>query len=184
LSATAGLWFFYLSRLSKPVSDRPIYRAIRKRRVRNILELGFGTGWRALRMIQVAGLSVPPGEVRYTGIDLFESRTVADGPGMSLRMAHRLLRPTRAQVRLLPGDPMVALSRAANTLRGTDLVVVSAGNDPAWLAAAWFYFPRMLHDGSVVFFQGTPPEGGDALRQLSLAEIDRLATSASGRRAA
>jgi hypothetical protein len=184
LSATARLWFFCFSRFSKPASERPIYRAIRKRKFRNIVELGFGTGQRALRMIRVAGLSVPPDEVHYTGIDLFESRAALDGPGMSLRMAHSLVRSTRARVRLLPGDPFGALSRAANNLRGTDLVVVSAGNDPASLAAAWFYFPRMLHDRSLVFVHDIPPEGGGTMRQVNRAEIERWAAGTPMGRAA
>jgi hypothetical protein len=32
-----------------------------------------------------------------------------------------------------------------------DMVVISANQDPEAMAKAWFYVPRMLHPGSIVF---------------------------------
>jgi hypothetical protein len=86
---------------SKPIADRPIYRAICRHRVQKIVELGIGDGRRALRMIQAAQLAskrdcpnfrgqhcaAKAGEngtvpltasrspaVQYVGMDLFEGR--------------------------------------------------------------------------------------------------------------
>ena len=175
----------YFSYLSKPSFDRPVYRAIQKQRARRILELGVGIGLRARRMIEVAAMFTPVGNVHYAGVDLFEARTVAHGRGVTLKTAHRLLSATGARVRLLPGDPFTALSRAANRLEGTDLVVVSAHQDPDSLARAWLYFPRMLGSGSLVLIEETKPSGnGLVLRPVRAAEIADLAAAALMRRAA
>lgn len=144
-----------------------------------------GPGRRAGRMIEVASWAAGAGRVRYTGIDLFEDRRSADGPGMTLKMAHRLMKKTGARTQLVPGDPFTALARAANSLGGTDLVVISAGHDPDALARAWFYFPRMLGPDSLVLMEArTGPEGKLALRRIGADEIARLSSIGTGRRAA
>jgi hypothetical protein len=137
---------------------------------------------RALRMIEIASVGVPARQVQYIGIDPFEDRTPDDGPGLSLKEAHRLLARTGARIQLLPGDPATALARAANSLKNVDLVVISAGPNVAELAPMWFYFPRMLHAGSVVLVE--EKQGSElAFRQLTLVEIRHMAAPA-GRRAA
>ena len=184
MANTSRLRVFYLSYLSAPASDRPIYRAICHRRARKILELGIGTGERALRMIQLAGLFSPPGEIEFNGVDVFESRSAADGPGMSLKMAHRLLGRTGTRIQLIPGDPYTGLARSANGLGQLDLLVVSARLDPWNLARAWFYVPRLLGRGTQVFLEQLAPGGRTSLRLVSAGEIRNLAASAVIRRAA
>ena len=175
---------FYLSYLSTPTSDRPIYRAICRQRVQKILELGIGTGQRAVRMIELAGLFCPLPEIEFSGIDLFESRSAAAGPGMSLKMAHRLLGRTGAGIQLIPGDPYTGLARAANRLGRLDLVIVSARLDPRSLALAWFYVPRLLHDRTHVFQERLLPGGRTSLRLVAADEVRTLAAGAVLRRAA
>jgi hypothetical protein len=105
-------------------------------------------------MIEAAQRYAPGGKVHFTGIDLFES--AADVPASesaacrSLIGVFRHLRPTGASLRLLPGELGGVLTDAANTLAGTDLVIVGHTTTEADLAPAWFYLPRMLHAGSVV----------------------------------
>jgi hypothetical protein len=57
-----------------------------------------------------------------------------------------------------------------------DLVLISAAHDEAALAGAWFYLPRMLHEGSVVL-QEVPGDDkkGPTWRPLPLAKIRELA---------
>ena len=136
-------------------------------------------------MIELAGLQSSPGQIRYTGIDLFEARTPSAGSGLTIKAAHRLLSRTGARVQLLPGDPFSALARAANNLGGSQLVIISAGHDPHSLARAWFYVPRMLSEGShVLIEEPSGPLGEVSLRRLAPDEIDRLADAATLRRAA
>ena len=184
MAATSYLRALYLAYLSNPAVDRPIYRAMRRGKVRGILELGIADGGRARRMIEVAGRYCPLKEIQYTGVDLFEGRSSADGPGMTLKLAHRLLRATAARVRLIPGDPHSALARWANALGPVDLLVVSPRLEPESLAKAWFYVPRLLHAESLVFQEDLLPGGQRALRVVAPAEVHALAAAAATRRAA
>ena len=188
LPNTSRLQVFYLSYLSQPAHSRPIYRAICRQRVRSILELGIGIGQRAMRMIEVAGCFRPTSEIRFTGLDLFEARAAVDGPGVTLKMAHRLLKATGARIQLVPGDPVRGLSQVANALGKVDVIVVSSRLDPRQLARAWFYVPRLLHGQSQVFIETLVPGGGVSVRSVTRSKIDTLAAAAAaavaGRRAA
>jgi hypothetical protein len=185
LSINNGLRFAYLSYFSQPPSDRLIYRAIRRHRVRRIVEFGIGLGQRAVRMIETAGLFTPKQEVFYTGADLFEARSSYEGPGLTLKMAHRRLKATGARIQLLPGDPFSVLSRSANGLSGIDLIIISDRQDKDSLARGWFFLPRMLHEGSNVFIEEPSGQAGKhVLRRLPLREIEERAAAAAGSRRA
>lgn len=174
----------YLCYLSQPKGLRPLYRLLCKRRkkqpIGKIVELGVGPGERTLRMLELCR----PGEATtYTGIDLFEARQNGDGPGMSLKDAHKKLATTGIKTKLIPGDPYSALARGANALASQDLILISADQDRASLARAWFYVPRMLHDDTVVleeeFVEGLP-----VLKPVSHDEVAKRAAAGKGRRAA
>ena len=173
----------YWTHFSKPSQHRPIYREISAHRILRILEIGLGTGERARRMIEVARLASPGEEVSYVGIDLFEDRTAAAGPGHSLKAAYRLFRGSGTRVQLIPGDPFAALARTANALGHFDLILASRWPTRDTMSAAWYYIPRLLHAGTSVFL-----EQADAtvarLRRLTTLEINRLATPPRARCAA
>ncbi|MEO8498968.1 MAG: hypothetical protein ABI614_28220 [Planctomycetota bacterium] len=183
MNYTNFLKFAYLTLLSKPSHERSVYQTIRRTKPLSIVEVGVGSGVRAIRMIEVAERYRPGEKIRYTGIDLFEARTQI-GTGLPLKEAHKRLKATGAIVRVIPGDPLSALARSANGLLSTDLLVISADQDTQSLTNAWFYVPRMLHDKSLVLIEdasGSQPR----FRALSLAEVEKLASSrASTRRAA
>jgi hypothetical protein len=164
---------FYFAYLSRPASDRAIYRFLRKHRVRKILELGIGSGQRTLRMLELAAHEHAEAPISYTGIDLFESRSESDGPGLSLKAAHRQLKATGARVRLVPGDPYAALARTANELGEVDLIVVSADQDRPSLDRAWFYFPRILHAQTQIFLEER--RGADGACELNVLNRDQIA---------
>jgi hypothetical protein len=186
MSAVAGrLHYLYLAWLSSPACDRTLYRLIRKHRLRKIVELGVGQGKRAVRMIRVAQLFAAPAAVRYLGIDLFELRGPGCPAGLSLKQSHRLLRATGAKVQLAPGDPRTALERVANSLTGTDLVVISADQEAESLSRAWFYVPRMLHERSLVLVEEPSSNGTPGrLRIVARQEVEALAARHVRRRAA
>jgi hypothetical protein len=136
-------------------------------------------------MIRAAQRRFPGSQVRYTGIDQFEARGAEDGPGIPLKSVYQILRATSANVRLLPGDPFGALSRAANSMAKVDLLVVSAGLDLHSLGQAWRYVPRILHDRSLVVYERAEVAGRRAcFRVLSARHVEELAQRAAGRRAA
>jgi hypothetical protein len=172
------LKYFHLAYLSKPKSQRILYRQIRRLRPVQIVELGLGDVTRALSMIQVAQRYAEDRPVQYTGIDLFEMRA-AGQPNLRLKDAHRQLQSTGARVRLIPGDPLAALSQAANSLTGTDLLIFSADQDPAALQSAWFYVPRMLHPTSLVLQEHSDSTGQPVLQVIPHDQIQQWANSRS-----
>lgn len=135
-------------------------------------------------MIEVAASTTPTGEVRYTGIDAFEARSASDGPGLSLKAAHRLLKRTGARIQLVPGDPFAALARIANSVGPTDLVVISHRIEPGSLERAWFYLPRTLHANSLVLEERHLPSGELSLREMTPEDLANLAGGRPDRRAA
>ncbi len=185
LSLKERVWTFHLAHLSKPAEDRPVYQELLKGRTTRILEVGVGPGQRATRMIQIASHFRTGPEISYTGIDLFEARDPSQGRGLTLRLAHRLLAQTGARVRLVPGDAFSGVAQVANALAGTDLIVISGCQDPDLVDRAWFYFPRMIHQQSVVFLQ-KPCRAGEfaGYERIEPAEIEALAARKRHLRAA
>ncbi len=150
MAAASFLQYVRLAYFSKPASERPIYRAIRRLKAKSIIEMGVGMGERSKRLIQVAQRYSGDSQIRFTAVDLFEAREAHD-PGWTVKRAHRVLTSHGAKVQVVPGDPFSALSRTANALKNVDLVVIGADQDDDSLAQAWFYVPRILHEGSRVF---------------------------------
>lgn len=175
MSVSKQIKLIYNAYFSQPSSDRLIYQAIRRIKARRIIECGIGTTQRAMRIIETAKLVSPNDEIHFAGIDLFEARSSADGPGVSLKMAHRRLTATGAKIKLIPGDPLSALARTANSLGKTDLLVISARQNPIAMSAAWFFVPRILHDSSVVLEEQPLGDGRMSLVSVSVEELARRA---------
>jgi hypothetical protein len=159
----------YLARFSKPVADRPIYRALSKQVCASIVEIGVGQAVRTQRILRLLRYYRPHSRICYTGIDLFEARPESC-PGLSLKQSYQLLASDGVQVRLIPGDPLSALGRTANSLQGTDVLIISADQDGAALQQAWSFVPRMLHNDSIIFLE--QPQGDETrFTQLGYADI-------------
>jgi hypothetical protein len=178
------LRLLYLCHFSKPAADRLVYRAIRRWHPQKIVELGLGDGQRALRMMELARQSAADAEVQYVGMDLFEARPESDGPKLSLKTAHQMLRGTGGKVQLVPGNPSDGLIRMANSLGKVDLLIVPAELDSSSHARLWFFVPRMLHERSLVFVEGLSSDGQPCLHLKSRHEINELASIGQQRRAA
>jgi hypothetical protein len=177
------LRYLYLAFFSKPVRDRRLYRHIRRHKSQRILEFGIGTMERTLRVIEVAA-QVGPNRVSYTGVDLFEMRGDADGPGVSLKLAHRELNAAGAKVRLVPGNAQLALAQTANSLGPHDLVLIAADQSDESLAKAWLYFPRILADGASVFRERSAGDNAPPVWRVILPDELRALTQPPPRRRA
>ncbi|MEX2140963.1 MAG: hypothetical protein WD894_16990 [Pirellulales bacterium] len=154
---------------AQPAVERSLEQAIKRQRPKRILEIGLGDGQRARRAISLAQRYHARHEIHFTGIDLFEDRH-RDQPPFPLKDAYRQLRSTAARIRLVPGDAYGALVRAANSLSGVELVLISADVSKASLASAWFYLPRTLAKNAIVLWaDGTLPDG--EYRQVPRAEL-------------
>jgi len=174
----------YLCYFSKPQVNRPVYRAIRRIHAKNILELGVGDGRRALRLIEVAKNASPGQEVRYIGLDRFEDRSAADGPGLAFKAAHQLLRRDGVQVRLVPGEPPEMLLRSANSFGKIDVLLLPAKLDSPTFSRMWFFVPRMLHEKSLVYVERSLDDGRTQWRLKPRHEIGELAAAGVRRYAA
>ena len=179
-----NLFFSCAAQITQAPEDRPLFRVIRERKVRRIVEVGVGTGHRAVKILEAAARNRLSEPVQYTGIDLFEARTDRS-TGLSLKEAYRKLKPTKANVRLVPGDPQIALASVANSLIGTELLIISYDQQGDALARAWFYVPRLLTAESVIFEELPDPKSGElTLHPLTRLEVESRATKARPRRAA
>jgi len=168
----------YLLYFSQPAADRALFKALKGRPIRAIVELGVGLGGRTERVLEVAAWRRECLPLRYTGIDLFDSRPPGQ-PQLTLKQAFAGLRATGATIRLVPGDPHSALARMANALVGTDLLLVAAGQDADSLARAWRYIPRMIHPQTLIFQQEAGQGASkQSWRLVRPADIDKLAEAA------
>jgi predicted O-methyltransferase YrrM len=175
LSGCSLLNYYYWAYLAQPAGDRKLYRLLRQHPSRSIVELGVGRGERTRRMLEVARRFTPSETLRYTGIDLFEAR-VEPATGLKLKEAHQRLHLPGVKVQLVPGDPFSALSRTANNLRDTDLVIIRADQDSESVSRAWYYVPRMLHAQSLVLWeQAAADSPATTYQTLSRVDVDRLA---------
>lgn len=137
--------------LAKPVADRVVYKTIKKQQVKSIVEIGLGDGTRCEKMIRAAQ-TFSEGEIRYTGIDLFESRE-DDQASVSLLEMHKRLNKTGAKVKLIPGDAEFSTARVANSLANTDLILLTMNEELESLERFWFFLPRMVHNKSLLLVQ-------------------------------
>lgn len=175
-------WFatLWMTRFSRPSGERPIWRQVLGSPPRRVLEVGIGTLGRTERLLRLLGSIGHADPVQYVGVDRFESRTPADGEGVSLKEAHRRLTPL-AKVQLVPGGADSALARVANHVGVFDLVLVSADEDARHLERAWFFIQRVVRPDSAILVE---PSRGGSWHGLDAASLRELADRAVRRRAA
>ena len=169
-------WLHYFS---KPAADRALYRALSGKAIRSVVEIGLADLPRTRRLWDALAWRNENLPLRYTGIDPFESRP-KDQTALPLKQAFAELRRDQVQVKLVPGDPQAALYRTANSLTGTDLLLISRNLDASALARAWQWMPRMLHAGTIIFQEVIDAQGGRAWQRLSIVEIQQRASAAKG----
>ena len=178
-------WFgkLWLTRFSKPVGERPLYRQIFDRPPHRILEIGIGTLARTERLLKLLR-GFGDDSLQYVGLDRFEGRLPTDPSGVSLKQAHQRLSPL-AKVQLGPGNADSALSRVSNHLGTFDLVLVSADNDQRHMERSWFFLQRLVRPESVVFIEPLSAAGIRlAWQPLEQSRLADLASRSVQRRAA
>jgi hypothetical protein len=172
-----------LAHVSRPKSVRQLYRLVKRQRVCRIVEIGISDITRSIALVEVAHRYAGEQKVAYTAIDWFDARTEPLEP-LSLKEAYRLLRPTEANVRLVPGDPGRSLVAAANAHQNTDLILISPAIADGDLASAWFYVPRMLHERTVLLREERDAEGQPAFKPISHAQVSAWGGKDTRRRVA
>ena len=176
MGLTFGLFGkLWKNNFSKPVEERILIQYLQSHKVERMLEIGVGTLQRAERVLAAA----PHNQIRYVGIDPFESRSPQDPPGVSLKEAHQRLQG-KASCQLIPGPVDATLARVCNHIGMFDMVTVAYGLDERALERVWFFVRRLVKPSSAVFQQSS--EG--AWLELTRDELDRRSRQVLCRQAA
>lgn len=171
----------WLTRLSQPARERPLFRHALRVPPRRIIELGLGGLLRTERLLGLLRSVRPAAPVHYVGLDRFEGRLAEDPPGVTLKEAHRRLHAL-ARVQLVPGNVDTSLARLCNHLGVFDLVLISADNDPRHMDRCWFFLQRIVSRESTIFVETRA--GAGTWATWSKDRIDELASKMVLRRAA
>jgi hypothetical protein len=146
-------WFqrFYWQKLAKPVAERELFRALLSHPISSVLEVGVGNGHRMKRIVQLAQLTPGTEQLRYVGVDGFESAN--DGAvHLTLKQAHQQATALGVRANLIPGDLKSAMPRVAHKIGASDLVIVDGELDPqnplAGPVGQWLH--HITHDRSLV----------------------------------
>lgn len=180
----AGMGFgrrLWLTRFSKPATDRPLYRHLLARKPARILQLGIGSLDRTQRLLSVAA-AITGGPAHYVGLDRFEGRLPAEPAGPTLKQAHQRLHGL-ARTQLVPGNADTSLARLCNHLGIFDLVVVDAVTDERHRERCWFFLQRLTNPASLVLAEASASTGSGGWQVVTKATIDDLASRTVLRRA-
>ncbi len=182
VAAVRWIHYAYLAHFARPRGVRKLYRLAKRLKVCRIVEVGISDLERTVSLIRVAQRYAAGHQVHYTGLDWFDARP-AGQRRLTLKEAHRTLRRTDARVRLVPGEPAQSLGGTANALLQTGLVAIAPTVEDSSLAPYWTFVPRMLDTQSVVLRETRDAEGEPTFRQLSVADVARLASPVTARAA-
>ncbi|MCC6507726.1 MAG: hypothetical protein IT423_01360 [Pirellulaceae bacterium] len=146
-------WFqrFYWQKLAKPVAERELFRALLSQPISSVLEIGVGSGERMKRIVQLAQLKPDVQQLRYVGVDGFES--AKDGAvHLTLKQAHQQATSLGLRANLIPGDLQSAVPRVAHKIGASDLIIVDGQFDPSsplsGVVGQWLF--HIAHDQSLI----------------------------------
>ena len=150
----------YWRYLSNPVSERALIQHVIETPIASILEIGIGSGERIKRILPLRTLVEGVTQLRYVGVDAFESASPGV-PHMNLKAAHRMLAESGVKAHLIPGEPTNALSRVAHTVLPSDLIIIDGnwGTETQQSRAITDWLPRLCHSKSTIFAASV--QGGD-----------------------
>ncbi len=146
-------WFqrFYWQKLAKPVAERELFRQLISHPIASVLEIGVGDGQRMQRIVQLAELAPGVTQLRYVGVDEFES-SKDGGVHLTLKQAHQQASQLGLRANLIPGELKSAMPRVAHKIGPSDLVIVNGGLDPAQPLAGpigqWLF--HITHEKSIL----------------------------------
>lgn len=163
----------------RPKRYRYLFRAIRKIKPRNIMEIGTWNGNRAIRMIETAKKFYRPEQINYYGFDLFEEMTkdrfeeeLSKFPPAQDEVLHKL-KQTGVNIRLYKGDTLVTLPRAVDSLPKMDFIFIDGGHSVETIANDWNYAEQLMHKNSVVIFDDYYFDKDDVGAKAVVEKIDR-----------
>ena len=156
----------YWRYLSKPANERDLFLHVLENPISSILEIGIGSGERAKRLLPLCSKPEGVAQIRYAGVDPFESAS-AGQPHLNLKQAHRMLAELGVKAHLIPGEPQSALPRVVSLVQPSDLILIDGvwDNDSDAAKAVQTWLPRVSHSQSAIFASKTV--GGLFVRQAT-----------------
>lgn len=152
-------WFqrFYWQKLAQPAADRELFRLLIAQPIASVLEVGVGNGERMKRIVQLVQLSAGVTQLRYVGVDGFESAKDG-GQHLTLKQAHQQASQLGLRANLIPGDLRSAMPRVAHKIGASDLVIVNEGFDIAQPLSGPIgqWLRHITHARSVLLVAPTP----------------------------
>lgn len=153
-------WFsrLYWTKFAKPVEQRALYQFLINHPISSVLEIGVGSGLRMQLISQLVTLLPGTEQLRYIGVDEFESST--NWVHLTLKEAHRIASQLGFKASLIPGTVQSAVPRVAHKFSPSDLIIVDGGIDldrpTSGPVGGWLN--RLAHSRSTVIASGT--QGG------------------------
>ncbi len=181
----AGMGFgrrLWLTRFSKPATDRPLYRHVLTRKPARILQIGIASLDRSERLLRVAAAGAGS-SIHFVGLDRFEGRLPSEQAGPTLKQAHQRLHRL-ASTQLVPGNADTSLARLCNHIGTFDLVLIDSVTDQRHMERCWFFIQRIINPTSLVLAEAATADGRPTSWQVvTKAKIDELASRTVLRRA-
>lgn len=142
----------YWRHLSKPVAYRALFEYLIEHPIASILEVGIGDGKRLEQVLSLVNIRPGVKQLRYAGVDLFESGDPKAGH-LRLKDVHRKLAEKNIKANLIPGDAASSLMRVSHMVLPSDLIIIddSWGEDTANGAALSQWLPRLAHESTAIF---------------------------------
>lgn len=165
---------FYLTHFSEPKDEQILYRHIKQHRPHVLLECGIQRGERMLNMLRLARkVSTNRDDLEYVCTDPFEGRTEEDGPGLSLRKAHKLLSKMGIRHRCIPAPAETGVALISRSVKNVDLLVLATPSLD-WLAGKGAVLAVALREDAAVFMK----PHGKTMRQQTVFEFRRMIDAA------
>ena len=143
---------FYWRHLSKPAENRALFQFLIEHPIGSVLEIGIGNGQRLEQVLSLVTVRPEVTQLRYAGVDLFESGNPSAGH-LRLKDVHRKLAEKNIKAHLIPGDAESSLVRVSHTILPSDLIIVDCGwgESSANGAALAQWLPRLAHESTTIF---------------------------------
>jgi len=134
-----------------------LYRAIRQRRCRKIMEIGVYDGEQALKMLSVAK-KFHGSDVEYFGFDLFEdiNEEIFQEEGSKYPLSYdniqKKLDKTGCKIHLYKGFTNKTLPENVGHLPAMDLIFIDGGHSVETIANDWKYSQQLMSDKTITLF--------------------------------
>lgn len=156
-----------------------IFKEVKKKRPKNIMEIGVWTGERARKMIAISSKFHEADQINYYGFDLFEpmnsekfNKEVSKQPP-ALSEVRTKLEKTGVNIHLYKGDTTSTLPELEGKLPGMDFIFIDGGHSLETIASDWYYASKFVASDGVVIFDDYWADRVDAGARMAVDSIDR-----------